>query len=131
MIKKPEDFDVLDCVGHHYYAPEKKKWLWHCVTCDCGTNKNWVTKHRWGHKQESSAAAGFEDHKRTMRMQRQQELYRAWWWQTIMTTKDVEVFRQLWLTHCGMRIAQDRVVAIMATVQSDPDLRATYLGVGA
>lgn len=128
MIKKPEDFEVLDCVGHHY-EDDRNRWLWHCITCDCGSLKNWGRRHNRGHQTPGRAAEGFLDHQRTMRMQRQYELYNAWWWQTVLTTKNVEVFRRLWLTHHGKDIEADRVTEIMGTVQSDERLRATYLGI--
>lgn len=127
MIKKPEDFEVPHCVGHHYYAPEKKRWRWHCLTCDTGSGKRPV--HRRGHHEEWQAAYGFQTHANAMRIQRQQELYRAWWWQTIMTTEDVEVFRQLWLAHHGHSLDGELVGRIMATVQADERLREAYLGI--
>lgn len=116
-LKAPENFEVSECVGHFY--EDSGSWFWHCVTCDTGSGKR--RTHLRGHKREGDAAVALKYHRNAKRMQRQQKLYRAWWWREVMTTADPELFAALWLAH-HWEIAQGEVCDVMASVQSDNHL---------
>lgn len=114
-LKKIEDFSVPECVAH-YYEALPNAWFWHCLTCDSGSNKN--KRHPNGHKHEKDAKEGMKYHSNAKRMERQQKLYRAWWWLEVMTTTDLEYFIALWRAGNHPEIKDDPS-DLMAVVQSD------------
>lgn len=84
---------VAECVAHFYADDDGKRWWWHCLTCDDGSNKH--GRHRRGHKRESDAKCGMEQHCRQMRANRQaDEDYRVWN-SAIMSTTDPDEFVRL------------------------------------
>ena len=113
-----KDFDVIGCVTHHY--EKDGMWFWHCMTCNTGSGKR--HKHINGHRLEGDAAIATKYHRNAKRLERQQELFRAWWWEQIMTTADVEFFVALWEDHWGVKIWDEDPSDIMASVQSDNHL---------
>lgn len=124
VILRPEDFEVVECVTHHYQEEtegRRPKWLWHCLTCDMGSNK--YQRHPNGHRIEQDAITGATYHRNAKRMERQQECYSAWWWKQIMTTTDVEFFTKLWGNHHpAHRLQCLDMGGVMARVQADESL---------
>lgn len=117
QLKSFKDFEVEECVTHYY--EKNGKWFWHCMTCDTGSGKR--REHLRGHKGEGDAEVATKYHRNAKRLERQQVLYRAWWWKEIMTTTDLEHFKALWLTHWGSYLDED-AEDVMASVQSDNHL---------
>lgn len=118
VLKKPSDFPVEECVTHFY--EKDGHWFWHCMTCNTGSGKR--HKHLNGHKNEGDAAVATKYHRNAKRLERQQKLYRAWWWKEIMTTKDLDYFIKLWQSHWGVMNTVTDPEDIMASVQSDNHL---------
>jgi hypothetical protein len=115
-----EDFEVVECVTH-YFQHDNGKWLWHCLTCNTGSNK--YSRHSKGHKLEGDAATGAKYHTNAKRMERRQACYRAWWWREIMTTRDSDHFMKLWISNKYFRHHEpDDPSDLMSTVQSDNNL---------
>lgn len=86
--------DVPACITHRW-QDDHGKWWWHCLTCDDGSNK--YGRHRGGHRLESDAECGQRYHTRDKRKARIARITYDLWRSEMMTTDDVERFRELWL----------------------------------
>src|SRR6476469_5963275 len=110
-IKKPEDFEVEECLVQFYQRDELNKgrdlgnypnrgWWWHCLTCDDATAKYTKDGRRrklraHGHRTESDAMCGATMHAKQKRFNRQARAWNNWWWMEILTTRDLNYFREL------------------------------------
>lgn len=99
----PQNFEVEDCLVQYYQHEEWQehpgKWFWHCLTCDTGSGRR--LKRRWGHKLEGDVKVASKYHRNQKRKNRQQTLWREWWFENLMTTTDVEFFGKLWNARFG------------------------------
>lgn len=113
-----DDFEAEQCVTHYY--EKDGRWYWYCMTDDTGSGKR--KQHLKGHTKPGDAAVAAKYHRNAKHRARKQKAYRAWWWNAIMTTTDLDFFVALWENHWGARIWDEDPSDIMARVQSDNDL---------
>lgn len=128
MLRRSEDFPVIECVTRHYFDDVKGPgWRWYCLTCDTGTQ---VRKHgRRLHKLEGDAMVGAKYHRNQKRRNRQGFRWRAWWYQEMLACTDVAEFEKHWLRyhHSGFHpdMALEEKERIMREIQADPYIQTT------
>jgi len=117
---RPEDFEVEECVTQYYYDEKARGWRWHCIVCDTGTQ---IQKHgRRLHKCEGDAAVGAKYHRNQKKMTRQANRWRAWWYNELMTIKDIEAFRKHWQAYWWDHwppMPDDKALEVMTRIQAD------------
>lgn len=109
VLLNPSDFEVEECLVQYYmheaWQEHPGKWFWHCLTCDTGSGRR--AKFRRGHQQEGDAKVASKYHRNQKRKNRQGAAWYKWWYKSLMTTTDLELFAALWNQRNGFRHWQD------------------------